>query len=761
MLGQTGEYLTWSNANLELEPRLAEKWEPNEDGSVWTFTIREGVTFNDGTPMTTEDVAATFDRLVDPQAASNALSALGGILTPGNTAATDERTVEFRLEAPVGGFPYLVSSDNYNAIILPASYDGDYESSFIGTGPWKLDSFEPKARVSFVKNPDYWNTERPPNADRIELVFFAEEQASVLALQGGEVDALSHFSVANGSALLSDPDVNVTELQAAVHRQMHMRTDKEPFTDKRVRQAMALLIDRQALVDGLFEGKADLGNDSPFAPVYPTTDTSVEQRTVDVEQARQLLADAGKADGFEVELASWRGFEIPQLAQLVQDARAGGRGHDHPQITDPGTYYGDGVYGKSRWLDSVLGITDYGHRGVPNVFLGAPLESSGTWNSAHFKNPEYDSLVAEYTAALDVDAQRTAAGKIQQLLLDETPVIFPYFYYFLTATKKNVAGPRHDGDGPCRSRGSRPHRLTESGSRGGAAPAPPRLAPGPGYEPVMGRFLLKRLGLALVTLWLLSVVVFVGAQVLPGDVARRILGPFASEEQVAALNEELGTDRSLVVQYGDWVTGVLTGDLGESLAYRRPVTELLGPALVNSAKLALLAFVLVVPLGILGGVLAALKEGRLGDRVISIGGLSLAVVPEFVDLDRPDPRVRALARRPPDDGLGAARLGPADPARVPDPAGPRARPRPLRLHRADGAGRHDRGARRRLHADGRPQGAAAAHGRPPPRAAQRPPPDDRRHRDAGGLPDRRARRNRADLQLPGARPSGLHRCRPA
>ena len=118
--------------------------------------------------------------------------------------------------------------------------------------------------------------------------------------------------------------------------------------------------------------------------------------------------------------------------------------------------------------------------------------------------------------------------------------------------------------------------------------------------------------------------------ILPGDVGRRILGPFADARAVAALNEQLGTDRPLIVQYLDWIGGVLTGDLGDSLVFRRPVTEVLGPALQNSLKLALLAFVIVVPIAIIGGVSAALHEGGARDRIISIGGLSATAVPEFV-----------------------------------------------------------------------------------------------------------------------------------
>lgn len=125
-------------------------------------------------------------------------------------------------------------------------------------------------------------------------------------------------------------------------------------------------------------------------------------------------------------------------------------------------------------------------------------------------------------------------------------------------------------------------------------------------------------------------ILFTASQLLPGDVGRAILGPFAAQEAVDELNEELGTNRSIIVQYGDWIGGVLQGDLGDSYAFNRPVGDLLWPALRNSAKLALLAFLIVVPVAVVGGVVAALKEGQARDRVISLGGLSATAIPEFV-----------------------------------------------------------------------------------------------------------------------------------
>ncbi|HUB70408.1 MAG TPA: ABC transporter permease [Acidimicrobiales bacterium] len=146
----------------------------------------------------------------------------------------------------------------------------------------------------------------------------------------------------------------------------------------------------------------------------------------------------------------------------------------------------------------------------------------------------------------------------------------------------------------------------------------------------MLRYALKRTGLALLTLLLLSVIVFLAAQVLPGNPGRAILGPFASQQAVAVLDRKLGVDHPLVVQYWRWVSGVLRGSLGTSYQFQAPVSSFLFPALGHSLKLAAVAFVIVVPLGILGGVTAALHRGGPIDRVISVSGLSLSTVPEFV-----------------------------------------------------------------------------------------------------------------------------------
>ncbi len=146
----------------------------------------------------------------------------------------------------------------------------------------------------------------------------------------------------------------------------------------------------------------------------------------------------------------------------------------------------------------------------------------------------------------------------------------------------------------------------------------------------MFRFILRRLGLGLITLWVLSILIFIGTHILPGNPGRSMLGPFASPEAVALLNKQLGADQPLLTQYTTWIGDVLHGDLGTSFAFKQPVGDLIKAAMENSLKLAVLAFIILVPLSILGGVFAALHVGRAVDRTISVGGLSASSMPEFV-----------------------------------------------------------------------------------------------------------------------------------
>ena len=439
MLCQTGEFLVFdNNVKLRLEPQLATKWTHNSDGSVWTFKLRPNVKFHNGKPFTADDVVYTFKELSDPKNASNALSTFTGVLTPDGVRKVDAHTVAFHLESPNGNFPYLISSDNYNAIVVPAGTDmGAWHKTFVGTGPFTMKSYTQDQGAQFAANPHYWG--QAPHLDAVAFSFYETQQAQVVALQGGDVDVITQF-VPTGAQAILNGSYTVIKLKASNHRELSMRCDQAPFTDPRVRQAIALSLDRRGMLKALLNNLGTLGNDSPFAAKFASSDLSVPQRTQDVAKAKQLLQAAGHPQGFKTTLRADIYQEIPQLAQVIKQS-ASAIGVDIAlDVESQSQYYGKATFGNSDWLDSTMSLVNYGDRGVPNVFLNAAYTTHGAWNAAHFHNPAYDKLFRQYIAAIDLQTQKRVAGQIERLLLAQTPLIIPYFIDGLTATAKSVQG---------------------------------------------------------------------------------------------------------------------------------------------------------------------------------------------------------------------------------------------------------------------------------------------------------------------------------
>jgi peptide/nickel transport system substrate-binding protein len=444
MLAQTGEYLCLSGQTLQLQPVLATSWSANSTADVWTFKIRQGVKFHNGAALTADDVVYTYQLHTNTKNGSNALSAFAGVLSPSGVKKVDAATVEFHLDAPNGNFPYLTSSDNYNMIILPNGYDpAKWQSTFIGTGPFVLGSYTPKSGATFTRNESYWGTKALPS--QTVFTFYDTQTPAILALTGSNIDVVGQFSVTGAQELLTG-SYNIIKLKSSAHRELSFRCDQAPFTDPRVRQAVALTLNRPAIVTALFKGYADVGNDSPFAPVFPSTDTSVAQRVQNISQAKSLLAAAGHPNGFNTNLVTENFLEIPEYAQIVEQSAAAIGVKIGLKVESSSAYYGKATFGNSDWLDATMSLVDYGHRSVPNVFLTAPLETinaktgTGPWNAAHFNNAQYDKLVAQYIAAVDVTTQKGLAGQIETLLLAQTPIIYGYFYNYLTATAQGVTG---------------------------------------------------------------------------------------------------------------------------------------------------------------------------------------------------------------------------------------------------------------------------------------------------------------------------------
>ncbi len=444
-----GEFLTRSHQNLVLGPELATSWKSNADGTQWAFNIRKGVKFANGQSLTAADVVATYKRLSDPNGGSSALSAFKGVLGPGGIKAVGDYTVVFYLQVPTGHFPYLTSNTTYQAIILPANYQmGTFSKTPQTTGPFIMTSYTPGVGAKFDRNPNWWAGKAL--LDGVDVTYYSDNGAVDAALLGGQVDLVSQINYSADRPLFNNSNLQIFSTKGSPHRQIAMLTQTaaaaKPLKDYRVRQALALAFDRNAAVKQLLGGFGDVGNDSPFAPVFPSTDKTVPQRHQDLAAAKKLLAQAGYARGFSVTLTTEKYVEIPQLAQLLA-ANAKKIGVDIKlNIITSDAYYG-GTYsggatgrGTTPWLNSPMDITDYGHRAVPDVFLTAAVHSGGVWNEADYANKTVDKAIANYQAAVSLKDQRKYAGVIERQMLHDTPYIFPYFFRWTQAGSKKVKG---------------------------------------------------------------------------------------------------------------------------------------------------------------------------------------------------------------------------------------------------------------------------------------------------------------------------------
>jgi peptide/nickel transport system substrate-binding protein len=445
--GISGEFLNRTQSDLTISPELAVSWKPNADGSEWTYKLRQGVKFANGQPLTADDVIATYSRLLtDPT--SQAGSAFSGVLSGPGVVKVDDFTITFKLDTPTASFPYLTSNTTYQAIILPKTYAGPFEKTPQTTGAFNLVSYTPGVSARFDRNPSWWGG--AALLDGVDVTL-GEDTAIINGLIGGQLDLLNGIVFANSRALFNNSNVKILSARGATHRQIPMRVDQanSPLRDKRVRQAIALTLNRPQIVKTLFNNLADLGNESPFAPVYPSS-VKVAQRHKDIAKAKQLIEAAGFSKGFKTKLVTYQTAELPQLAQIVKQAAKSIGGNIDVKILT-GTQYYSGTPTQTPWLNEPMTITDWGHRGVPNVLLNAALTSkavpskkAGTWNAAHFKNKKYDALVKSFGAAIALADQRKYAKQIELLLLDQTPVIFPYFYNSLNAGSPKVAGYKVD-----------------------------------------------------------------------------------------------------------------------------------------------------------------------------------------------------------------------------------------------------------------------------------------------------------------------------
>ncbi|MFN2629641.1 MAG: ABC transporter substrate-binding protein [Gaiellaceae bacterium] len=435
-----GEFLTLTDNKLRLRPLLAKSWKANGDATVWTFQLRKGVKFHNGQEMTADDVVANF-KLYTGDKQSQALSNFKGVLSPDGVVKKGRYTVQFHLEAPTGAFPYLVSEAAYQTIIVPRSIPKDdwVQRGMISTGPYKLHGSSDKREYNFVRHPAYWGG--VPALDGVKVTTYETSTAQALALRAGQLDIVGAISTLEAQPFLHDKRFQILHQNGPAHREFTMRVDNPALKDPRVRRAVALTLNRPEIIAGLLGGGGTVGNDTPFWKGYPSSDRSVQQRKQKTSLAKALLAAAGQQN-LSFTITTHRLQEIPDYAAAIQRYGREAGMNIGIELQSDAEYYGGGAdyQNTTPWLNKPATITEWGARPVPNVYLTAAFASDGIWNAPHYKNPQLDSAITSYLAAVDIKTQRKYSKQISGILLRDTPTVIAYHFSAIFPTNAKIRG---------------------------------------------------------------------------------------------------------------------------------------------------------------------------------------------------------------------------------------------------------------------------------------------------------------------------------
>jgi len=445
--GIPGEYLTFTNPQAQVRPMLPASWKPNKDATVWTFQLRKGVRFHNGKEMTSADVVASMKQY----AGKGSNAGFGPFFDPSGVSAVGRYGVRFKLKAPLGTFPYLLSQTTYQAIIQPAAIAAKpgtwVASGMIGTGAFKLKNYTPKQGGEFVRNTRYWGGRVA--LDGVKVTFFTGSAPLVLALRGGQIDLAMQLSPQEAQVFKNNSKYIYYSQPVSAHRQFCMRTDIPMFKDPRVRRALALTINRPQQLARVMLGAGLIGDDNPFWKKFSSTDPSIKQRTQNLQLAKNLLAAAG-AQNLKFTLTTHNFLDHPDHAASIQAYAREAGVTVGIEVMDTGRYYdaepsGADYATTTPWLWRPATLTEYGWRGVPNLYITRCYMSTGDWNASHYKNPEFDSVARSFLAAVDVQTQRKGTKRMAGLLLRDTPVVTDYFINYVTASSAKVKGYTPEG----------------------------------------------------------------------------------------------------------------------------------------------------------------------------------------------------------------------------------------------------------------------------------------------------------------------------
>lgn len=419
------------DADGEIVGDLATDWEQTDD-TTWTFTLVDNATFQNGEKFTSADVVYTFDRILDPETAS----AYAGLYAAIDTVeAPDDTTVVFNLKTPFGAFLTNLAT-NGQIVNQKAIESSDPAREPVGTGPFTFVEWVQGDHITVKKNEDYFKDGKP-YLDTITFRFLPVDQSRIDALSAGELDWVDAVPLNQVGDLADDPRFTyVTSDTAGIPDFLAMNTTAAPFDDVRVRQAVALALDRQEITDVAYSGTGENGLEEVPTGSSWYDETGLFATEPDIDQAKQLLADAGYADGLKVTYLG-----LPQYPELLKTGQV-----VREQLKEIGIDMEIEQVDVSVWFDQYSSgdyqITSaYQERTIdPDNFYSLVTKSGGPINTTFYSNPEADALIDQAAATADEAERKDLYQQIRGIVTNDSPLVFAHYETINYLMSRTVTG---------------------------------------------------------------------------------------------------------------------------------------------------------------------------------------------------------------------------------------------------------------------------------------------------------------------------------
>tara|TARA_Y100000780_G_scaffold227489_1_gene243407 strand:- start:207 stop:1886 length:1680 start_codon:yes stop_codon:yes gene_type:complete len=445
------EYLAiWENDGT-FTPGLLESWEINDDATEYTLNVRKGVTWNDGTAFTAQDVARNIEGWCDKSLEGNSMAGRFATLVDEETGKAIEGAIEVvddhtvKLTLPKSDITLIPGMADYPAAITPEGFDPDTMlENPKGTGPYLPESLEVGVKSVLVKNPDHtwWGTEvfGGPYIDRLEYIDYGTDPSAwIAAAEAEEVDAFysmegEYIDVMSTLDGWVENEIATAATIVIRPNQLAEVDGMKPYEDKRVRNALQLAVDNAVLLELGYAGRGLVAENHHVGPMHPEY-AEVEPPKTDPEAARALMEEAGMAD-YEHELFSiddaWRKDTTDAVAAQLRDA-----GIKVKRTILPGsTFWND-------WVKYPFSSTNWNARPLGVQIWALAYRSGEAWNEFGYANPEFDALLSEALATADVEARREIMAKGEKMLQDDGVTIQPYWRSLYNHTREGLVGAAH------------------------------------------------------------------------------------------------------------------------------------------------------------------------------------------------------------------------------------------------------------------------------------------------------------------------------